>query len=211
MNNEIHLSWWEMKLRDPQWMNKFKGWCGSHESPFKKIIRKHIAEKGYKSVLDCAAGLCSEYYGFREDRYEIDYWAVDITPVLVEEGQKNGIEISCQNIDTLLFKDKRFDVCICLDTLNHQKDFELSIVEMIRVTKFEVIVSFFKNFSKSEKDIIEVKDVNSESNPILIYNHFSKGRLSSFLDKLGMKFTYSKTEDNRDLLYIDCNEENNET
>lgn len=199
-----HLTWWKTNLQETKGMRKFRKNCGSFNVLFKSKVRKHIESKGYISLLDCGAGLCTEYYGFKEDGYDINYYAIDITQILVEEGQKQGINITLQNIDKLSFEDNKFDVCICYDTLNHQENFEPLIKEMLRVAKKEVIISFFKNFSDSDDNIIQQRCFDSENKCNLIYNFFSKKRVDEFLEKSGLRFLYEEIggRSPRTILYI---------
>ena len=60
-------------------MDDIKNWCGNYNLQWKRNIRDRIKQKKYSSVLDVGAGTCSEYYGFKNDNYEISYTATDIT------------------------------------------------------------------------------------------------------------------------------------
>jgi len=205
---DSHLRWWQIELQDEKQMDKFKGWCGSYDSSFKKTIRKHIAQQGHESVLDCGAGLCSEYYGFKSDGYQIRYSGIDATPILVEKCKADGIDIQEGFIDDIKHGDNSFDVCLCLDTLNHQKSFEAPIQEMVRVAKSEVIISFFKGFSKAGGDVSEPKCFLGEDKEdvTLIYSYFDKDKMERFLNGLGVSFTWSDMKERnrqfRHLLYI---------
>ena len=139
-----HLSLWQQEVS----IGQFLEWCGSPNLPFKLETRSHIAIRGYKSVLDVGAGVCSEYFGFRQEGYEIEYTATDITPKFVEYATSKGITAVVAPLDPMPFEDSTFDCCICLDVLHHQVDPRPALREMIRVTKEEVIVSFFKPFEK---------------------------------------------------------------
>jgi len=189
-----HLSWWHTNMPTQKGDEDFQRWCGDFNKPFKQEIRKHIAKKNYSSVLDCGAGLCTEYYGFKHDKYDIKYQAIDITPQFVEMGQKNGIDIRLGTLEDLPFKDNSVDVSICLDTLNHQLDFKKSIDEMLRVSSKEVIITFFKDFS--EKGEIEERRFDSLNRCNLIYNHFNKSDLLQYLDNKGVTYRFEMVEGN---------------
>jgi len=136
------LSGWE----DEYSIEDIIKWCGNHDVQWKREIRNRIKQKEYSSVLDVGAGCCSEYYGFKNDNYEISYTATDITPKYVEYSRNNGIDIVLADMECIPFDDESFDCCMCSDVMNHQIDYRKSIIELLRVAKKEVIITFFKPF-----------------------------------------------------------------
>lgn len=158
-----HLSGWQ----DNFTMEDIQKWCGEHSKPWKVSIRKHIQDNGYKSVLDVGAGACSEYYGFKDDAYEISYAATEITPKYVEAATKEGIDITLSDMKKLPFPDNQFDCCICSDVMTHQLEYEESIGEMLRVARKEVIITFFKPFLEDtvfgEQVTIDAADTSDPS------------------------------------------------
>mgnify|MGYP003116248762 FL=1 len=206
-----HLSFWE----DHCDVETFQSWCGDFNIPFKNNIRELIRQAGHKDILDCGAGVFSEYFGFKNDNYEVNYTAVEITPSFVELGQKKGINCVCSSIDKIPFEDNEFDATICLDVLNHQLDYEEAIREMVRVTKNVIFISFFKPFMEessfkgslshwSPKKIKEtpngillerVSDKDEEA--VCIHHYFSIEKIDKFLTALNVKRSIAAMHDDK--------------
>ena len=62
-----HLTFWEEDCE----FSTAKEWF-NHTVAYKKYLRKHISENGYKSVLDCGAGIGTEYIGLLEDKVKVE-------------------------------------------------------------------------------------------------------------------------------------------
>lgn len=139
-----HLSYWEEGVD----VETFKKWCGDHNVPFKKECRDHVRKQQYKSLLDVGAGLFSEYFGFKEDNYKLDYTATEITPQYIKYGKDLGLKVVEADCNEMPFDDNQFDCCYCFNVLNHNLCYKQSIKEMLRVSKKEVIISFFKGFEE---------------------------------------------------------------
>jgi len=196
-----HLSFWE----DHCDLETFQKWCGSFDRPFKNNIRKDIKQAGYKNILDCGAGVFSEYYGFKDDGYLIDYTGVEITPSFVEFGKKKGIKCLLSPIDDMPFEDNQFEATICLDVLNHQLDYKKTIIEMLRVTKNIIFISFFKPFVEEEEfqdslthwDSKKIKKTpygtllervtDEHEEAVCLHHYFSSLKMSKFLTSLNVK------------------------
>jgi len=211
---EKYLSFWQ----DGCTIDQFKNWCGDSQAPFKKSIRIYAKNKGYKSVLDCGAGVYSEYYGFKEDGYSVEYTAIEITPSYIEFGLENDIKVLNCSVDDMPFDEKKFDCCLCLDVLNHQYDYRQAIKEMLRVTKKEVIISFFKPFEEDAKlnayysgnyklentplGLIEHRMVDTEGETTCIYNFINKKKMIEFLDGLEIKYNFGLASDSKVILFL---------
>ena len=202
-----HLTFWEEGCS----LEEFQRWCGDSEKAFKKEIRKKIREDGHKNILDCGAGVFSEYYGFKRDGYEIEYTAVEITPSFVELGKKQGINAVNASFSKMPFDDNQFDSTICLDVLNHQLDYKEEIMEMKRVTKNKIYISFFKPFSDDPAASSELSNFTSQTTDAgivlsrredekgettCIYNFFHRKRLTQFLEEIKLGYKKLKVEDN---------------
>lgn len=209
-NNKRHLSGWSKEFT----LEDMKGWCGDYNKPWKREIRKYIQDRKHESVLDVGAGVCSEYYGFKDDGYNISYSATDITSRYVEYSRSKGIDITLSGMEDLPYSDEEFDGCICLDVMTHQLEYEKVIKEMLRVTKKSVIISFFKPFEedailgvhtsgryrveKTSSGTIEHRVVNTEGETICIYNFFNRLKFIEFLDSLGVKYVFKIQSENQE-------------
>lgn len=209
---KTHLSYWQ----DHCTKEKFNSDCGDFDKPFKNFTRSYIKEKGYKSVFDCGAGLFSEYFGFKSDGIDVEYTGADITQKYVKHAIDNKIHAICCSGEDTPFADKIFDCSFCHDVINHQKDFRPLIKELLRVTRKEVIISFFKPFcdeddseirgskfkvSKKEGVGYILDRVEKDGKPVCIYNFISRSCLESFLENLGVEFTIHNKCD-RNFLFI---------
>jgi len=164
---------------------RLKVLMANHSVVHKNESRLHIKESGYKSVLDCGAGYCSEYYGFKSDGYDIDYYAFDITPRFVKTGVEKGINIREGDIENIPYGDDFVDVCLCHAVLNHLEDFKRAIDEMLRVAKKEVIVSFFKKFQEVDEIIYRY--------PNCIYHYYVISDIQQYLNKKGLNYQIKET------------------
>src|SRR5688572_22097708 len=82
-------TWWDRNAIAQ--LGVFKGWIGDHTAASKVAARRYVIAKGYKSVLDCGCGTCSEYYGYKQDAPDIAYCGVDSCRDLVELASSNKI------------------------------------------------------------------------------------------------------------------------
>ena len=211
--HSLHLSFWNQNCSIAQ-MQK---WCGNHEIDWKKEIRKIIMDKKYESILDCGAGVFSEYFGFKNDGYDITYEATEITEKFIKYGRENGITVNHYAIDCMDFKDNSFDCILCYDVLNHQTDYRTELVELIRIAKKEIIISFFKPFlgdkdflkalgspeyiGVSKLGIIQHRMFNVFKKTNLIYHFFDKQIMEEFLNSLDISYNFQVVH-GRQILFI---------
>jgi ubiquinone/menaquinone biosynthesis C-methylase UbiE len=182
--------------------SKYDIWFTDPNVIWKKYVRKYIEDKKYKSVLDYGAGLCSEYYGFKNDGYDIKYKAVEVTKYFVEKGLSGGVDIELCEGTKLRFADNEFEACICLDVINHQIDFRDMISEAYRIVGKEAIIVFFCPFNKTRENIITVK----MKSPYVFRNSFSKDRINEFLIDKKIEYRWEEIfrgNYRRDVLYLE--------
>jgi len=141
MEMEIDYNWWEKYGANR--INDFKSWVGDYNTDVKTECRKHVINKKYESILDCGAGLCSEYNGYINDSYNIKYSAIDRCSYFVELGKKQGIDIQLADIESIPFNDESFDVVFAKEVLEHLPYYNKALKEMIRVAKKEVVIVWF--------------------------------------------------------------------
>mgnify|MGYP001308446136 CR=1 FL=1 len=226
-----HLSYWENQVPEEE----FNRWCGNPFSPFKMIIRQIIHAHGYESVLDVGAGTDSMARGFQDDavnfkRKIATYVATDITPKYVTDLQKKGIEAYRCSVESMPFEDNQFECVLCLDVLNHQLSYEEQIKELLRVSKDQVIITFFKCFEeligetfpgtnqplpgsthaagakleKTELGTLEHR-ITEGSDTVCVYHYFNRSKLLNFLESLKVDFSIKYTPDNVVILFLKKN------
>jgi len=200
-----HLSCWEDTID----IDEFIGWCGDYNQIHKRHIRKKIIDSKYESVLDLGAGVCSEYYGFKSDGYEIKYTATEITPKYVEYAKERKIDIIQSGLESLPLPDNSYDCCICVGVMTHQKCYKKPIFEMLRVSKEEVIIDFFKPFAQdvvqgvhvnndffleeSDVGVIQHRILDKSGDTVGIYHYFDRRKLVEFLDTIeGIEYSFEK-------------------
>lgn len=194
-----HLKFWEEDCTFETASKWFK-----HTGDFKKLLREYIKDKGYKSVLDVGAGTGTEYDGFTESGYQVDYTAADITPKFVTHMKDRGIKAHCCDITNLPFEKNSFDVVICYGVMNHQTGFKKQIDEVLRVTNGEAIISFFKPFVEavtSENDYGNFTKTKFDDGVIVqrhnkfIYNHFSQKKMEQYFCENSYEFVFKQVAD----------------
>ena len=213
------LNFWQEDCdveRFVEWERNGKHW--------KKTAREYIKKRKYKNVLDVGAGTYLEYYGFRDDDIVIDYKATEITNTFLEIAKYNNIDAVKAHAQSLPFDDNSFDIVLCYDVLNHQEDFKEIILELYRVCKHEVLISFFKPFIEDPRGsaieeiesgkfkvepasktngVILHRMTNSLGETTAIYHFFSIIEMTSFLENNFSPFQYSFHEvDEKQILKI---------
>jgi ubiquinone/menaquinone biosynthesis C-methylase UbiE len=205
LNLPPHLQYWQEDVD----LETFKEWCGSFETSWKRAARKAFMRMGYKNILDVGAGVFSEYYGFKDMGYDIDYTATEITEKYVTYGRGHGIKVELCSMDDMPFEDDQFESAFCFDVLNHQLCYKKAIKELLRVTEKEVLIGFFKTFQEDfredERDprchiaetdvgLFQTKEIKTIKNnvgvdiltPSLIHSHFNRAKMKAFLSSLGV-------------------------
>lgn len=56
-------NWWDRHIGADTNIETFKGWVSDHTAESKVYARRLVQAMGCRSILDCGAGLCSEYDG----------------------------------------------------------------------------------------------------------------------------------------------------
>lgn len=206
-SSKKHLSFWQ----DECHIEDFVKWCG-HDNYWKSFLRNYIISKEHKSILDAGAGLCLEYFAFKSLGYNIEYSATEITEKFVDMCRDQEINVIKTDIVKMPYEDNSFDVVICYDVLNHQTCFRDPITELLRVTKKECIITFFKPFAEEIRaqneisnsigrfKITNIEDTgilldrftNKNNEPVCYYNFFYIEKLLNFLNSIsGIEYRFS--------------------
>lgn len=170
-----HEQWWEMNLENR--MNEFAQWLGGENADSRVKMRQYVKQRGYKTFLDIPCGLCTEYFGYKKDNIEIDYYGVDITQKLVERGCGLGLNVIRGSIEEIPCYDLSIDVCYARHILEHLDYYKKAITELIRVAAKEVIVIFFIK-PNDEPDKI---NSSMDSGALLYHNRYNKQKLSLYV------------------------------
>jgi len=134
-----HEKWWEARLKDPELLKRFHGGLAD---VFRLYLKEHLRITGYETILDCAAGPCKD--GENLKGTGIDYFAIDITPLLVKDSKSRGFNIKQSSIEDIVYNDNEFDICYGRHILEHLEYYEKAISEMVRVAKKEIMIIFFR-------------------------------------------------------------------
>jgi ubiquinone/menaquinone biosynthesis C-methylase UbiE len=119
-------------------------WAQSFNLSHRRNIRRYIADKKYKTVLDVPCGVCTEYFGYQNDKINMEYYGLDITEKFVNYARKRGIlNVALGSIEAIPYPDSTFDVCFAQDILEHLSYYEKAVNELIRTARQEVIIVFF--------------------------------------------------------------------
>jgi len=169
-----HEQWW-VKNAEKR-MGELKDWLGNEDADSRVKMRSYLKEKGYKNILDIPCGLCTEFFGYRKDGIDIDYYGADITPQLVERARKLGLNIVQASIEDLPFADSTFDICYARHILEHLSYYEKGVDEIIRVADKEALVIFFIKPQDTEVIYAPV-DVNA----VIYHNQYDKHKLEEYV------------------------------
>lgn len=135
-------SWWNKNI--PIRIDDFKGWIEDYNQPSKLYCRKYVVDKKYKNIIDCGCGIATEYYGYKNDNYDIDYTGLDSCKYLIDLNKSNGINMIDAELDNdLPVKDNSYECVFCRAVLEHLPHYQKAISEFIRIGQKEVIICWF--------------------------------------------------------------------
>lgn len=167
---EFVQTWWNENVKSDD--NIFYNWiCGS-DALTKVYARKHIIENQYKSILDVGCANATMFYGFLNDKYDIEYTGIDSCKYLVKKNISNDINVILGNVNRTIFKDSLFDVVFSRHIIEHQPACEPLLLETIRIAKKEVIHVFFKKPHNSSPEHHHI--INYEQSSNLYHNTYSR-------------------------------------
>jgi hypothetical protein len=167
-------SWWNNNAKNR--MKDFIVWVGDSDQPSKIYCRGYIAGRQYKSIIDCGCGLASEYTGFKNDNYAIEYTGLDSCTYFVEENRKNHISMIEAELESdLPIKDNSYECVYCREVLEHLSYYEKPIHEMIRIASKEVIIIWFIT-PTNEQD-----KINYWEKEDLYHNTYNRQKLEKFI------------------------------
>lgn len=175
-----HEQWWEVHAGKPYWWPDFNLWLNDFNALSRKKMRAHIQKKGYRSILDAASGIGTEYIGFLHDKISIYYQGIDISPRLVAFAQEKNINIIQASIEEIPFEDQSFDVSYERHALEHLPSYEKAVSELIRVARYEVIIVFFLPLSNKDDDKLHSMLFHGN---LLYHHHMNKSKFLNFVKR----------------------------
>lgn len=146
-------SWWENRLSDDEKFEQFGRMLQDKKSFIRQYVKNYVESTDYKTMLDCGAGLCRDGEVLQD---VIKWYGIDITPIFVQNGKKNGFRIKLGSIEDIPYKMK-FDLVYCKAVLEHLRYYEHALLEMNRVAKKEVMAVFFRNPREDDREICVIK------------------------------------------------------
>lgn len=160
-------TWWNNNIETR--MSDFKSWIGDFNQPSKIYCRNYIANKQYKSVIDAGCGLASDYFGFKNDQYEINYIGLDSCTYLVNLNKKHDIPMIEAELNAdLPLSDNSYECVYCREVLEHLPYYEKTISEFVRIAAKEILIVFFiKPLEESEWEEEIKNKIEKQKNEIL--------------------------------------------
>ncbi len=173
---EAHELWWQKTISDE--IPAFNHWLGDVNAYSRKVVRDHVRERAYCSLLDVGCGLCTEFYGYQMDDIPIEYTGIDVTPHLVKRALKSGICVCEGTVEQLPNDDSSVDIAFARHLLEHLAYYDKALDELIRVASQEVLVVFFLRPFKSKPDYICCEHVNGT---LLYHNWYNQDALEKYI------------------------------
>lgn len=198
-----HEIWWQQALGSNTSFESFAGWLGDENASSRILMRRHVFEKNYKSILDVPCGLCIDYYGLKKNGFEIEYLGVDVTPQLVALAIRNSIPATLGSIEYLPVADNTYDLAYARHILEHLSSYEKAFSELIRVAKKEVLVVFFIPPNETLEDRIKLPLIGGYP---IYHNSYSRAKLEKHLSNYNkIKYwDWEKVSDQEEILHIYC-------
>jgi ubiquinone/menaquinone biosynthesis C-methylase UbiE len=181
-------SWWQNRLSDDKKFERFAEMLQSQKALIRRGVKEYIKGTDYKTMLDCGAGLCRDGAGLQDI---IKWYGIDITPIFVQKGKKNGFRIKLGSIEDIPYKMK-FDLVYCKAVLEHLRYYEYALLEMNRVAKKEVMVVFFRNPREDDREICVIKREITGKLYEADYNNKDIDRVIESLEDYYFQNTYNK-------------------
>ena len=138
-------SWWQEKFEeDGQFLKRFKTWEGKTE--YKKNLYNELINLNCKSILNCGCGTGKDLITFKDlfEKNNIKVIGIEYSDFMVKEAKKHGLLVLKGNIKNISFGDNSFDSSIAIDVFEHLNELSIALNEMIRISKKNVIIGFFK-------------------------------------------------------------------
>src|SRR3990167_9151788 len=171
-------TYWNNHLNDKMYTDTFKKWVGDCDALSKKYLYEYLKNKDHKNILDvgCADGSICD--GIIKYNINIKYTGVDSCKYFVNKCNEKNINVIESDIRNIILPDSSFDLVYGRHVLEHQNNFENLLNEMIRISRIEVIHTFF--IIPSVTDNADKFNYTPDTN--LYHNIYSYNNISNFLN-----------------------------
>lgn len=158
-------TWWDENLNSN--MEIFKDWIGDYTAESKVALRKYVAAQNYNSLADFGCGIATEFFGYKNDGYFVDYTGIDSSRILFEMNTEKGVPMLQCDVTNTPLEDSSIEVSFSRHVWEHQPTYGPVLEEMIRVASKEVIHIFFIKPGVSE-------EIKYDQTSNLYHNRYSK-------------------------------------
>lgn len=168
-------TWWNNNIPGKR-LEEFKNWLKDGYQSDRIYCRKYIIEKEYKSILDCGCGLAIDYYGFKDENYQIRYMGLDSCHYLIDLHRSKDIPMIEAELDNPFpIRDNTYECVYGREIIEHLQYHRRTIDEFIRVASKEVIISWFI------KPDDEPEDIRYRQDEDVFHNKYNKNQLEQFI------------------------------
>ena len=137
------------------------------------------------SILDAGSG-----EGFIDSLLIKTYPSIKITGVeytseaiQIARKMNPSVEYLQGDITNLLFEDNMFDIVLCTEVLEHIKNPEKALKEILRVTKNHLLVTVPHEPWFCMGNLLVLKNIRRFGNPVDHVNHWTKNSFRKFLNE----------------------------
>lgn len=162
--------WWSKNAAHR--MGDLLGWLGPVSAMTRSLMREHVMQRGYHSLLDVGCGPAIDREGFANIRYPMDYHGVDQCETFVHAARQRNLQVQCATSNSLPFPDGFFEVAYCRHVLEHLEEPDSTLTEMLRVARREVIITFFL-----KPGVADELQSSVEDGAVLHHNRWSERRI----------------------------------
>lgn len=168
-------TWWNKNIPGKR-LEEFESWLKEGVQSDRIYCRKYVAEKQYKTLLDCGCGIAIDYYGFKDDNYPIKYVGLDSCYYLVDRHRANDIQMIEAELDKPLpIRDSTYECVYGREIMEHLQYYRRTLDEFIRVASKEVIISWFIRPDHEPEDIRYRQDED------VFHNKYNIDQLEKFV------------------------------
>jgi ubiquinone/menaquinone biosynthesis C-methylase UbiE len=122
-------------------------------TPAKIRILNFVKEVNPRKILDAGCGVSTDLGFYKENNINAIYFGVDTCIKFVENGMKKypGNNFCTASVEALPFKNQAFDVVTCRAVLEHVKNIDTALSELLRVSNKFVLIEWKKPPRTKEK------------------------------------------------------------